>query len=133
MIWENRHAGRYNFGFTLETVSHCLSRMESRSTLNVNTVITVGDIMSPELVKASESMGIAPAIALMRLRGIRRLPVVNDENRLVAIVTVDDLLAVLAKALSGIADVVSREPKRKGCERRAQITDLAYCRIPRIR
>ncbi|HTD90788.1 MAG TPA: CBS domain-containing protein [Burkholderiales bacterium] len=99
----------------------------------MNTVITVGDIMSPELVKASESMGIAPAIALMRLRGIRRLPVVNDENRLVAIVTVDDLLAVLAKALSGIADVVSREPKRKGCERRAQITDLAYCRIPRIR
>jgi CBS domain-containing protein len=77
-------------------------------------VITAGDIMSPELVTAPESMGVTEAIELMRSRGIRRLPIVNDENRLVGIVTIDDLLEVLAEELSGIARVVSREHMREG-------------------
>ena len=81
-------------------------------------VITAGDIMSPELVTAPESLGLSEAIELMRFRGIRRLPIVNEENRLVGIVTIDDLLAVLAEELSGIAHVVSREPVREGRLRR---------------
>ena len=48
----------------------------------------------------------------MRGRGIRRLPIVDDENRLVGIVAIDDLLAVLAENLTGIARAVSQEPKR---------------------
>jgi CBS domain-containing protein len=55
---------------------------------------------------------------LMRFRAIRRLPIVNDENRLVGIVTIDDLLEVLAEELSGIARVVSREHMREGRERK---------------
>jgi CBS domain-containing protein len=81
-------------------------------------VITAGDIMSPELVTAPESMGVTEAIELMRSRGIRRLPIVNDENRLVGIVTIDDLLEVLAEELSCIARVVSREYMREGRERK---------------
>lgn len=77
-------------------------------------VITAGDIMSPELVTAPESMGVAEAIELMRFRSIRRLPIVNEDNRLVGIVTIDDLLEVLAEELSGIARVVSREHMREG-------------------
>ncbi|MEQ1773525.1 MAG: CBS domain-containing protein [Burkholderiales bacterium] len=77
-------------------------------------VITVGDIMSPELVTAPESLGLSEAIELMRFRGVRRLPIVNEENRLVGIVTIDDLLAVLAEEFSSIAHVVSREHIREG-------------------
>ncbi len=81
-------------------------------------VITVGDIMAPDLVTAPESMGVSEAIELMRFRNIRRLPVVNDEGRLSGIVTIDDLLATLAEELSGIAHVVSREHMREGRVRR---------------
>lgn len=81
-------------------------------------VITAGDIMSPNLVTAPQSLGVSDAIELMRFRGIRRLPVVNDENRLVGIVTVDDLLAVLSEEFSGIARAVSREHMREGRERK---------------
>ncbi len=76
-------------------------------------VMTAGDIMSPDLVTAPESLGISETIEVMRVRGIRRLPIVDDENRLVGIVTIDDLLVALAGELSGIAYVVSREPMRE--------------------
>ena len=81
-------------------------------------VMTAGDIMSFDLVTAQESMGLSESIELMRFRGIRRLPIVNDENRLVGIVTIDDLLAVLAEEFSGIARVVSRESMREGRARK---------------
>lgn len=81
-------------------------------------VMTAGDIMSPDLVTAPESLGISAAIELMRIRGIRRLPIVDDENRLVGIVAIDDLLAVLAEEFSAIARVVSRESMREGRARK---------------
>ena len=81
-------------------------------------VMTAGDIMSPDLVIAPESMGVSEAIELMRFRGIRRLPVVDDDGRLTGIVSIDDLLSVLAEELSDIAHVVSREPLREGRARR---------------
>ena len=81
-------------------------------------VITAGDIMSTELVTAPESLGILEVIEIMRLKGIRRLPVVNDENRLVGIASIDDLLAVLAEELSGIARVVSSGHLHEGRMRR---------------
>jgi CBS domain-containing protein len=81
-------------------------------------VITAGDIMSPDLVTAPESLGVPETIELMRCCGVRRIPVVNDENRLVGIVAIDDLLPVLAEELSCIARVVSREPAREGRARK---------------
>lgn len=81
-------------------------------------VITAGDIMSPELVTAPESLGVSETIELMRFRGVRRLPIVNGENRLVGIVTIDDLLAVLAENISAIARVVSREHMHEGRRRK---------------
>ena len=56
----------------------------------------------------------------MKEKGIRRLPVVNDENHLAGIVTLDDLLVALAEALSGIAHVVSRDRKYATHEGRAR-------------
>ena len=72
-------------------------------------VITAGDIMSPDLVTAPASLSVAQTIALMRFRGVRRVPIVSDENRLVGIVSIDDLLVLLAEGLSGIARIVSRD------------------------
>jgi CBS domain-containing protein len=72
-------------------------------------VITAGDIMSQELVIVAESEGVLETIEVMRLKGVRRMPIVDAENRLVGIVTIDDLLEVLAEELTDIARIVSRE------------------------
>jgi CBS domain-containing protein len=81
-------------------------------------VMTAGDIMSQELVTAPESLSVQQAIELMRFKGVRRLPVVDDDGRLAGIVTIDDLLGVMADNLAAIAHVVGREPKREARTRR---------------
>lgn len=76
-------------------------------------VITVGDIMAAELITASESQGILETIEVMRFKGVRRLPVVDSENRLVGIVAIDDMLGSLAEELSDLTRIVSREHARE--------------------
>jgi CBS domain-containing protein len=72
-------------------------------------VITAGDIMSAELVTVPEDLPTLKTIEVMRFKGVRRVPVVNSENRLVGIVTIDDLLEVLAEEITNIAHIVARE------------------------
>jgi CBS domain-containing protein len=76
-------------------------------------VITAGDIMSPELAVVTESQGVLETIEIMRANGVRRMPIVDADNRLIGIVTIDDLLEVLAEELTDIARIVSREPSRE--------------------
>lgn len=75
--------------------------------------ITVGDIMSGNLATATENQDVLETITLMRQRGVRRMPVVDDDNRLVGIVTVDDLLGVLASKLDHISRLVTFEQRRE--------------------
>ena len=72
-------------------------------------VITVGDIMGPELVMVQESDGIFETIQQMRLKGVRRLPIVGEDGALVGIVAVDDLVALLAAEFSELAKVIAQE------------------------
>lgn len=81
-------------------------------------VITAGDIMSANLVTVPENHGVAETIEVMRFKGVRRLPVVDTEGRLIGIVTIDDLLAVMADELSGIARVVARDQSHEHHARR---------------
>lgn len=72
-------------------------------------VITAGDIMSPELVTAPESQGVLETMEVMRFKGVRRVPIVDKENRLVGIVAIDDLLEVLAEELTDLVRIVAKE------------------------
>jgi CBS domain-containing protein len=81
-------------------------------------VITAGDIMSPELATVPESEGLLETIEIMRVKGVRRMPIVDAESRLVGIVTIDDLLEVLAEELTDIAHIVSREQSHERQARR---------------
>ncbi|MEQ1774873.1 MAG: CBS domain-containing protein [Burkholderiales bacterium] len=81
-------------------------------------VITAGDIMSQELVTVPESRGVLETIEVMRFRGVRRLPIVDSDSRLIGIVTIDDLLEVLAEELTGIARIVAREQSHEQQARR---------------
>jgi CBS domain-containing protein len=80
--------------------------------VDINSV-SAGDIMNSELATVRESNHINDTIKLMRGRGIRRIPVVNDENVLVGILTIDDLLDVVISELDDIVNLVNVEQKRE--------------------
>ncbi len=77
------------------------------------TVITVGDIMAPELFTVTENTAIDEAVELMRKKTVRRLPVVDDSGELIGILTLDDALQLLAEQLLDLAKLVRYEQKKE--------------------
>lgn len=74
---------------------------------------SVGDIMSPQLVSVQEKEGVFETIRLMRAKGIRRIPVINQEGGLEGIVSADDILDLLAEEMAELAKVAPREQERE--------------------
>lgn len=72
------------------------------------TTMTVGDIASQDLVAVGPNDSIAGAVALMRQRAIRRLPVIDD-GRLVGIVSLGDL-AIELDERSALSDISAAPP-----------------------
>lgn len=66
-------------------------------------LFTAGDIMSVDLVLANPEMDAMDAVQLMRANRLRRLVIVDDEGRLTGIVTMEDILELLARELSSLA------------------------------
>jgi CBS domain-containing protein len=81
-------------------------------------VITVGDIMVPSLTVINKSAGLFEAIRLMADKGVRRLPVVDDDGTLCGIMTLDDILLLLAEELGALNKLVEREQKSEAKRRR---------------
>ena len=73
---------------------------------------SVGDIMSPQLVSVQEKEGVFETIRLMRAKGIRRIPVVNQEGGLEGIVSAEDILDLLAEEMTELAKVAPREQEQ---------------------
>ncbi|NIO40558.1 MAG: CBS domain-containing protein [Burkholderiales bacterium] len=84
--------------------------------------ILVGDVMSGELLSVRDDAGIAETVELMRVRGIRRLPVTDADGVLVGIVAADDILGLLAEEIAGLAGMVTREEKRERISRKTRAT-----------
>jgi len=81
-------------------------------------VITVGDIVMDKLITIKENTGVLEAIQLMASKGVRRLPVVGSEGSLIGIVTLDDMLLLLARELGALSKLVAREQKNEIAKRR---------------
>ena len=75
--------------------------------------VTVGDVMSYDLLTVSEEEAIADTIKLMRDKGVRRVPVVNKQGSLEGIITVDDLIDLLAEQMRDIVGLISCEQKNE--------------------
>lgn len=75
--------------------------------------LSVADVMSYELATVRVEDHFIDAIKLMKEKGIRRVPVVNGYHQLIGILTVDDLLELLAEQLNDLVAVVSRQQKRE--------------------
>jgi len=67
-----------------------------------------GDVMSFGVITAGVRDGILDTLQKMRAKGIRRLPVVNDEGGLEGILAIDDVLELLSEELSLLAKAAIR-------------------------
>ncbi|SFM20360.1 CBS domain-containing protein [Nitrosomonas communis] len=80
--------------------------------------ITVGDIMVSDFASVKENTGIFESIQYMRVKGVRRLPVVDDNNTLIGIVTLDDLLGLLSEELDALVKLMAHEQQKEAGIRR---------------
>jgi CBS domain-containing protein len=80
--------------------------------------VSIGDVMSYELVTVTEKTKLIDTIKLMRDKGVRRLPVVNEKGGLEGLLTVDDLLELIAEQLTDIVGLISAEQSRESKLRR---------------
>jgi len=71
--------------------------------------LLVGDIMSDDVLTASEDDDVYETIERMRFRGIRRVPVVNNAGGLTGIVSVDDLLEFLADEMGELSRISTHQ------------------------
>jgi CBS domain-containing protein len=79
--------------------------------------LLVGDIMSDDLDTCAMADDVYETIERMRLRGVRRMPVVDDGGRLAGVVSADDLLGFLAEEMGELARIA---PHQLAQERRAR-------------
>jgi CBS domain-containing protein len=80
--------------------------------------LTVGEVMSKQIVIASESEDSAQALQRMAAHGVRRIPVVDDQQRVIGIVTLDDLLREHTEQASRLLEVVTKQQTREKRTRR---------------
>ena len=80
--------------------------------------VSVGDVMSYELITVPEGADVWGTLELMRRKGVRRIPVINATGALEGIVVVDDLIELLADELTMLARVVSSSQLLEGEKRR---------------
>lgn len=67
---------------------------------------TAEDVMSTELCSVGPDAGFYEATQAMSENGVRRLPICNENDELVGIITADDLTELLAEENEQLAEVI---------------------------
>jgi CBS domain-containing protein len=81
------------------------------------TTLRVEDAMSTDLVLARESDSLMDLLGQMRRKGVRRLPVADARGVLVGLVSLDDVLEVVARQLESLVGAM-RSGRRHETDRR---------------
>jgi CBS domain-containing protein len=72
----------------------------------------VADVMTPCPICVHEEAPIEEALRIMRSRTFRRLPVVNVQGKLVGLLSLDDILLLLAEEFQEIDRLLAKEGPR---------------------
>jgi CBS domain-containing protein len=75
--------------------------------------LKVGEIMSSRLITARESDDMLGVLRVMRQKGIRRMPILTESGTLAGIVTLDDLLEILAEEMDDLVDAIAGEQAKE--------------------
>lgn len=76
----------------------------------------VADVMTRHPATVSENAPVEDVLALMRSKAVRRLPVVDGRGRLIGLVSVDDVLTLLAEEFRHLGKLLEKSSPRKLAE-----------------
>lgn len=79
--------------------------------------LAVSEVMTTDVVSVRDDDSVLDVLALMRRRGVRRVPVVTRAGLLVGIVTLDDLLHIVVAQLDDLVAAISGELATEARER----------------
>ena len=71
--------------------------------------LTVKDVLSGDLVAATENEDATVVLERMRERGVRRMPVIDREGVLVGVLSVDDILERVADDLRRVVSLIAKQ------------------------
>ena len=75
--------------------------------------MTAGDVMSERPAVVEEDDDLLDALAHMRERGVRRLPVVRPDGALAGMLALDNLLEALGEEIDGVVGVMRAQRTRE--------------------
>jgi CBS domain-containing protein len=96
-------------------VSRVLAKGRNPTTTSIRDVMT----LSPKTI--TEGTPIETALLAMRAGRFRRLPVVDQDNKLIGLITLDDILMLLAEEFSQVGRLLKRETPRAVIESNASL------------
>ncbi|MFP9062065.1 CBS domain-containing protein [Natrialbaceae archaeon A-chndr2] len=73
--------------------------------------MSASDVMTDRLHTLEDDTTHFEALEMMSSEGIRRLPIVDHDGSLAGIITLDDMLMVMAAELSNASDVVAQQTR----------------------
>ena len=79
--------------------------------------LCVEDVMSERLVTANEGDALPQLMRSMREHGVRRVPVVGDQDELMGIVTLEDVLKILAQEMNQLVGSIDTSLKHERVRR----------------
>lgn len=82
--------------------------------------LSASDIMTDDLVSIHENESLSYLIDIMKRHGVKRVPIVNEAESLVGIVSLEDVMSLLASELGALA-AVSKRQKEIELERRGRL------------
>jgi CBS domain-containing protein len=77
-------------------------------------LFTAGDLMTSPVTTVIEDASVVEALAVMRSKKVRRLPVVTHSGTLFGIITADDVVNLLASELSMVAGLIVEQSVKEG-------------------
>jgi len=77
----------------------------------------VGDVMTRSPLMASESSTLEVVLSNMREAGVRRVPVLGERNQLMGVLSLDDVLSVLAQQLTAVSGAVRGQRRSEQLQR----------------
>lgn len=72
-------------------------------------VLSVGDVMTYSLVSARENESLSKVLQMMKMHGVRRIPIVGKGGDLKGIIAVEDIVRFMTEQLSVLSDIFARE------------------------
>ena len=75
--------------------------------------VTAGEIMGADLVTVQEDESVLDVLRLMRRRGVRRVPVLTSAGALAGIVTLDDVMEIIAEEFDDMTKAIVSEQSKE--------------------